>query len=438
MVTCGMLLSLNALASTKAALINCKVSSDLKKVILLRHANGDSHFFQENQVVNNEAHLAVPLKEEGYFFIAINRMIQVPIYLHPGDEVNLEILNDRVNVLANEDEINNYLVAFYGERMQLLWQFMGKEVVYDDLLIKIKKFEQDQLQQLEKLKHYPKFYQAQINYIKAIVTEYKMRPVMMPGPVMNTREANRALWSQRFNEIDLNVHALADLPNGMMLAGLYQNFAEFVLGSDKSFDATLNHLQDPAQQSLVVMNYLKIFRVYDTRAQEFIDTYKSYISEEAMNRLDSWKAKFETILPGKEVPDFELLTTQKEKIMLSTFQGNWVYIDLWATWCGPCKQEVPHFKGLAEQFKGDQIAFVAISLDNDPKRWNNYLQKKESGEVQQLFGGAGFDSPIAKFFKVSGVPRFILLDPQGRIVENNMSRPSDPTTKAMLRKHLES
>lgn len=438
LLTFGLVLSLNLLATTQTAIVNCKVNSDLKEIIILKHAKGDTHLFQENKVVNDEAHLAVSVEEEGYFFIAINRMIQVPIYLRPGDEVSLEIEADRVNILSEEDEINTYLAGFYDERMQLLWQFMGKEVVLEDLIAKIEKFEQVQLQHLEPLKQYAGFYQAQTNYIKAIVTEYRMRPVMMPGNIMNARESQKDFWTQQFNEIDLNTHALSDLPNGVMLTGLYQNFANFILGTDISFEATLNHLQNPADRSLVVMNRMKNFRIYDRQVQEFIDTYKTYISNEDMKRLDKWKAKFETILPGKEVPDFELVNGQKETVMLSRFHGKWVYIDMWATWCGPCKQEVPHFKELADHFKNEKIAFVAISLDDDLNRWNNYLKTKQSGHVEQLFGGGGFDSPISKFFKVSGVPRFILLDPEGRIVENNMNRPSDPTTKTMLEKHLKS
>jgi len=438
LVTCGILLSFNVFAATRTALINCEVSSDLKKIVLLKHEQGDKHYVQGNQVVNNEAHLAVPIDKEGYYFIVIDQMIQVPIYLRPDDEINLKIMADRVNVVDEADEINSYLTAFYGECMQLMWQFMGKEVVYDELLVKIEKFGQEQLAKLEALKHYGGFYQVQTAYIKAIVTEYKMRPVQMPNSIYNAREANRAFWKEQFESIDLNVHTLADVPNGLMLAGLYKNFADFILGWDKGFDATLNHLKEPSEKSLVVMSQVKMFRTYDKKAQDFIEKYQAYITEQEMAGIQQWKAKFEKMLPGNVVPDFDLANLENEKVNLSTYEGNWVYIDLWATWCGPCKQEAPHFDALAEAFKDQKISFVAVSLDNTPESWQNYLSKKETTHVNQLFGGNGFKSPIAEFFKVTGVPRFILLDPAGKIVENNMTRPSDPATKAALEKLLES
>lgn len=437
LLTLGLLLSFNMLGVNNTAIVKCTINSELKKIVILKHANGDKHFVQENQVVNDEVHLAFPLQEEGYFFIAISQMVQYPLYLKPGDEVDLNISKNGIELTAG-NEINRFMAQFYQERMQLFWKFMGQELVYSDLLEKIKQFEKTQLEKLEALKDFTPFYDRQQKYIKAIAAEYRMRPLVMPNNIMQTREQNKAFWKAEFEKIRLNAHSVAELPNGLMLTGVYEGFAQFILGGENSFEATLNQFDDLNVKSLLVMSRMKRFRLYNKQVEDFINKYKVYISDEDMQRLDQWKAKFEAILPGKEVPDFELLNTQKEKVRLSTFAGKWVYIDMWATWCGPCKQESPHFDTLAEEFRSQQISFVAISLDNAPEAWRNYLSKKEADHVNHLFGGKGFKSPIAEFFKVTGVPRFILLDPTGKIVENNMTRPSDPATKALLQKHLES
>ena len=119
---------------------------------------------------------------------------------------------------------------------------------------------------------------------------------------------------------------------------------------------------------------------------------------------------------------------------LSDLKGKYVYVDVWATWCGPCKREIPSLKKLEKEYHGKNIEFVSISVD-DAKRsgsiekaheaWKKMVTEKELSGVQ-LFSDKAFKSDFVQDYKIQGIPRFILIDPKGNIVNPDAPRPSSP------------
>ena len=146
-------------------------------------------------------------------------------------------------------------------------------------------------------------------------------------------------------------------------------------------------------------------------------------------------------LIGTPSPVFENYENVKGgKTSLADLKGKYVYIDLWATWCGPCKKEIPSLKEVEAKYHGKNIEFVSISLDNgrgykgDTKEtkaiaahegWKKMIAEKEMTGVQ-LFADNGFASTFAKEYGVNSIPRFLLLDPKGNIVDADAPRPSSP------------
>lgn len=110
---------------------------------------------------------------------------------------------------------------------------------------------------------------------------------------------------------------------------------------------------------------------------------------------------------------------------LDDLKGKYVYIDVWATWCGPCKREIPHLQNLEKRFHNKNIEFVSISIDNLNKKatWKQMISDKNMSGIQ-LF--AGENQSFVEAYNISGIPRFILLDPEGNIVDANALRPSNP------------
>ncbi len=131
---------------------------------------------------------------------------------------------------------------------------------------------------------------------------------------------------------------------------------------------------------------------------------------------------------GALSPDFNCTDLSGKKVTLSDFKGKYVYIDIWATWCGPCQREIPHLQKLEERYHGKAIYFVSISCDTNRKAWENRVRAGLKG-IQLHF--ATGDTFMNKYM-IKGIPRFILLDKEGKIISADMSRPSDPKTIAKL------
>ena len=142
--------------------------------------------------------------------------------------------------------------------------------------------------------------------------------------------------------------------------------------------------------------------------------------------------------PGKSSPIFENYENFKGgKTSLSDLKGKYVYIDIWATWCGPCKREIPYLKNLEEEYHGKDIQFVSISVDNiDGRRgsyesWKKMVADENLGGIQ-LFADKDFNSDFIREYGINSIPRFIFLDPEGNIVDANAERPSNPKLKDLF------
>ena len=153
------------------------------------------------------------------------------------------------------------------------------------------------------------------------------------------------------------------------------------------------------------------------------------------------KIKTEALLgKGKPSPKFNnYLNYKGGKTSLDDFKGKYVYIDVWATWCKPCIAQIPFLKKLEEKYAHKKIEFISISTDNPSTAgsWDNALAKwKKMVKDKNLSGVqlyAGEDTKFAEEYQIYGIPRFILIDPKGNIVNANAPRPSDPNLEALFK-----
>ncbi len=185
---------------------------------------------------------------------------------------------------------------------------------------------------------------------------------------------------------------------------------------------------------------------FENRLSEVIEKLNAHISES--KNLDSMLVKSEEAelekfklqlqsqynyyrqldleFAGKPAPNFENYTTIDGKTFsLNNLKGKYAYLDIWATWCAPCKKEIPFLKELEKQYHDKNIAFVSISVDatKDKDKWEAMVAEKELGGIQ-VFADSSWNSSFMKTLKVNSIPRFILLDPNGVIVDPNAPRPS--------------
>ena len=132
--------------------------------------------------------------------------------------------------------------------------------------------------------------------------------------------------------------------------------------------------------------------------------------------------------PGSVIPAVTFVDINGKQRQLSDFKGKYIYIDLWASWCGPCCQEVPYIQKLKSELNNKQVVFVCISLDKNQSKW------KEKIEQLNMTGNQWLDcnGEFAKIMNISRIPHFLLFDKEGKLLEYRSQAPSHPTLKNKL------
>ncbi len=114
-------------------------------------------------------------------------------------------------------------------------------------------------------------------------------------------------------------------------------------------------------------------------------------------------------------PDFTLISLEGEEVSLSGLKGSVVVLDFWATWCGPCKKEMPRLQRLADRYEGKDVIFLAVSADRDPWLVRPFLEER-GVTIQTLFleSGAGEDD-LQKKYRLSALPNLYFIDRTGKV-----------------------
>lgn len=135
--------------------------------------------------------------------------------------------------------------------------------------------------------------------------------------------------------------------------------------------------------------------------------------------LNQYYAKRYSIV-GAPLPDITFRDQEDCSHKLTEFKGKYLYIDIWASWCGPCCAEVPHFQKLEKETKNDKVVFVSISLDEKKKNWLEKIkQLNMSGNLWIVEDGR-----FADMLNIQGIPHFLLYGKDGNLIEYNAIRPS--------------
>lgn len=132
---------------------------------------------------------------------------------------------------------------------------------------------------------------------------------------------------------------------------------------------------------------------------------------------------------GDVIPDFKCKDVNGKEFSLRDLKGKYVYIDVWASWCPPCRSEIPHVKVLEEKLAKKKIVFVSISVERVKREWEEAVKELNMGGIQLYVGR---DDAFIEAFNVKTIPRFILVDKKGRVVNLKMPRPSNSKTLDML------
>jgi thiol-disulfide isomerase/thioredoxin len=117
-------------------------------------------------------------------------------------------------------------------------------------------------------------------------------------------------------------------------------------------------------------------------------------------------------------PPFSLTTLDGRKISMDSLAGKVVLIDFWATWCGPCREALPHIRKIADKFAGQPFVILSVSLDSDQDKWKDFVGK--NGMTWMQYRDGGFDGRIAKQFAVNAIPATFTIDADGVLEDQHV------------------
>ena len=370
--------------------------------------------------------VTIPLTKPQYFTLLRN-----PLYLSPGDNLTIE-LNADPNLSIIEGvgaEVNNYLKnRFYRKGGSFLRSGSPKimKPTLEETIVVIDSMMEARRQELAMLEACKTFKRLESMRIKA---DFVNSLLYYPSYDRNFYGENTSNLSRKDYTDKMNAYF-------EKIKNIVQPLLDEMSTDDHYLDIevvrmamVLFHVQEGYK--INSKRFLTLFEIADQsnyiqgsmsrkEYEEFLAFGETIQSEDLkeiyMDRLQR-NTKF---VEGNPVIDVVLLDLEGRQKKLSDYRGNVLYVDVWATWCGPCRMEAPYFKELSEKY--ENIRFVAISVDDRKPVWDSYMKSKAPGMVIDFWA----ESDLRKDWDIAGIPRFLLINKDFTIISSNAPRPSNP------------
>lgn len=383
--------------------------------------------------------LTLPLS--GYYNLFFNRN-RIPLYLRRGTKTKIQIdpyFNNKISYSGDSKKENEYLLKKLKLKNALKERriFTKKETEFLEELFKYKKniikFLNDANVQAD----------FQKKEIKEIDYEIATQQLLYPKIHANLKGAYPDLSVDFYKNLT-SLNFTDTLSYSLSQTGRYHSMVKFYyekIAKDRRKEygnnvvlAYLREIDKDFPNGDVKDDLFRHKMIYDLKKGPNLDniynTYKNGLSNQKY--IDDITAQYlalKNLHIGDEAPNFALESLNNEIISLKSLRGKNVYIDVWATWCGPCIKELPAFKRMAEKY--EDIEFVSISIDKKEhyEKWKRVIKKYGLTNTQLI---AYDKSDFQKQYGIVEIPRYLLIDEEGKIVSLDAPRPSNVDFEKLL------
>ena len=251
-----------------------------------------------------------------------------------------------------------------------------------------------------------------------------------------SKEQRLAYYNSIVDKNKFNDEVVLEMPDGMKLLKLYIMFyclENRVNAGD--LRETLAVVPNKKLQGVLVVDQAKGYGRSYFEYMEFMEKAKDYVDANQLKILEAKASALYEAKKGEKAIDFTCPDAEGKMHSLSDYKGKVVVVDVWATWCGPCRAELPHLKKLERAMEGKDVVFIGVSVDEKKnyEKWKKFLVDEQLPGVQLFADGW---SKITKDYKITGIPRFMVFAKDGTIVESRAPRPSDPSLQKMIEREL--
>jgi thiol-disulfide isomerase/thioredoxin len=410
---------------------------------------------------NGEFSVSGPVKREGFYYLSTGRF-RVRVYLKPADRIQLEVDNRTGNLSGLEGSVENLRlyewqrlispITSYGYNLGII---NTDTVDMDDY---IRRYESLQPSMAGFLAATDK---SNAQFTKAMKNAIEVDCELAPIYYLLYKSAKKV---KGYRPLPKDFNEVPSFYQQFIQPGKFPSASILIIGEARqlmNLYAKLNMASLPAQERLNLSQSARLSLMMKAISN---DTLKSFFFNDQMgqievNNLSEFKETFEpfkryaklspaketyqevyrlfsddTAYIGKTAYNFSLPDTSGNIVSMKDFKGKVVFVDVWATWCGPCRAQFPFLKQIEEEYASNKdIVFVGISLDKvDVKqKWKDMIKKENLGGIQLL---DDFGKGFGRKYDIAAIPRFLLIDRQGRWIEIRCPKPE---AKDDLKRYLD-
>lgn len=381
------------------------------------------------------------------FYTVGERNRSARLYLSPGKTVQLTMAGETFAV-APEDRENTQLANW--ER--ILWDLkkcnqLRGNFTYKEIFPKLPAWEKAKNEFLASTKGGDGEFDRLFPQLVETEFAYELYHFLcMPRTIHPTQEDYPEIYQRISSAPHFTDDTVMNFDFGMAFASVYCMYqqtahpADFPDKQTAQAEVALKYLPNETVRGwYLVKNVLTRTKAYDDEYVAKLNKYRKHLVTDAQQKqVADFILTINKTGKGEPAMPFQGTTPDGAAVSLKDFKGKVVLVDVWATWCGPCRTEIPHLKKLEEAMAGKDVVFLSYSIDEtkDLEKWKKLVADDKLGGVQ-LIGDGAFKSPICTDYKITAIPRFMVFDKKGNIVSIAAPRPSSPDLKALLEKCLE-
>ena len=439
--------------------VTCKVYNNTgSAVFLYKLENGEAvslGFRRPGEM--DTCMFSFPMEKEGVYFItkggSKSPVYNYVVYLKPGDNKAVDIYTSRMGLDFDSCKVQGpnhetMILQSWTNFFNAVGKLGMNRAKRDDYIIAYNKL----VNQAEKLKKEPVSNNRYFKYVLASKLDTDLKYLRAAaffqfGERMNAgldSIAKRQQFYQPLAKQDLCNAALLQSEHGLALLKynlgykLFQKYGTEEQMLATSFVEKMKMICNDSVRAAYALDRMQQITNYEQFKTEIQPFKKLFVTATLKKAYQKKEDELTVYAKGATAYNFSLKDTKDKTVSMSDFKGKVVVMDIWAMWCGPCLKEKPLFQKVEEAFKDrDDIVFIGVSHDGLGRKdvWKNFVEKKGWKNIELL---ANYDESIGKYYKVEGIPRFMIFDKEGKIVTVDAPRPSDPEFKSLIEQTLES
>ena len=173
----------------------------------------------------------------------------------------------------------------------------------------------------------------------------------------------------------------------------------------------------------IIKNYGKATEIFRQLKADYPDTKYGQNADQVLAMIEKQAAAQkiqDSLAPGAVFPDFAEKDLNSQPLSVGALKGKVVLVDFWATWCPPCRAELPNVIATYKKYHHQGFDIIGVSLDSDRAKLDAFLKQQDGMTWPQYFDGQGWSNKLAVKYGVEAIPFAVLVGPDGKILGKDL------------------